>query len=133
METKIEHSVEDGMRDLWESCCSGYQPSFRGEKLGVECCDPETSLKNLLGLLAAGLQPKRYWANKDRSILIEFDAGMSYLATGFSFGEEGPATAAFAQFATKAHGDRHHYDHLRSLDVGMTLAEKGGIMFDADE
>ena len=124
-------NVEQGMLAAWEQGCDGYTPLFRGEAMAVECGDPETSLANLVRLLDAGLHPIRYRANSDHSILVEFEEGGSYLATGFSFGKPGRATMAFGDFATLAHGpcELSHYEHLMALPVAMTLAEGGYIQF----
>jgi hypothetical protein len=126
-------NIEQGMLAAWEQGCDGYTPIFRGEAMAVECGDPEVSLANLIRLLDAGLHPIRYRANADRSILVEFEEGGSYLATGFSFGEPGPATMAFGDFATLAHGpceEVPHYVHLMALPVDATLEDGGYISFE---
>ncbi len=127
--------VENGMQEAWETGCNGYQPSFGGETLAVECCEPQVSLENLLTLLEAGLRPTRYRANADRSILVDFADGGSYLATGFSFGEPGPATAAFAEFVAAAHGEvpgLSRYEHFLAIGAiaADIMAEDGLIPLD---
>lgn len=124
-------NIEHGMEETWEKGCNVYTPVFRGEPMKAECCDPSVSLENLLSLLDAGLHPVRYRANRDRAILVEFAEGGSYLATGFSFGEPGEATEAFARFATAAHGasDLPHYNHLLGHDFDLVMADGGDIQF----
>ena len=129
MSTMTQINIENGMEEAWKAGINGYQPVFRGQALAVECCDPEVSLQNLLKLLDAGLHPKRFRTNADRSILIEFEEGGSYLATGFSVGDEGVGTAAFAEYATAIYGvdPIGHYYCLSHLDF-EDIYEDGGVI-----
>ena len=80
----------------------GYIPIFQGEEMLPEGALPETSLENLRRLLDAGLEVRRFVAVPGQNVLVEFKTGEAYLATGFSFGDTGEASTAFAAFAELA-------------------------------
>lgn len=84
-----------------------YQPVFRGEALDVEASMPEVSLRNLRKLLEAGLKPVSMIAVEHGHILVVFQSGETYLATGFALANvqgsrAGDPTRMFAQFASEA-------------------------------
>jgi hypothetical protein len=119
--------IEQGMQDAWLQGTTCYLPMFRGENLAIEKGHPETSTANLLLLVEAGLRPSRYRVNEGRSILVEFANGGSYLATGFSIGDESKQTLAFGKFLDRVHSDCDHASHLAALDFEATLAAQGDI------
>ena len=86
------------IEDAKYETCEGYIPVFRGGELRAEGSLPEVSLENLRHLIAVGLEVKWFTAGPDRSVVIEFESGEKYLATGFSFGDTGDLTWAFCQF-----------------------------------
>lgn len=85
-----------------------YLPVFRGEPMDVEASMPEVSLKNLRKLLAAGLKVTSMMVVENGHVLIVFQTGETYLATGFAVASVednhvGDPTRMFAQFASEAH------------------------------
>ena len=102
---QLERRMKINLVDLdkaIQKCADGYIPVFAGQEMRPEGSLPEASLENLRQLLAAGLEVKWFRVGPDRSVLVEFETGENYLATGFSFGEPGDLTWAFAQFAEEA-------------------------------
>jgi hypothetical protein len=99
---KIE--IESAMRRAARENIDAYQPMFRGEPLDVEASLPEVSLKNLTALLDAGLRVSSMTVVENGNVLVAFETGETYLATGFSVGVEAATTTAFAKFAAKAYG-----------------------------
>lgn len=96
--------IHGDMASAFLAGCSGYLPTLGGDPLAAECCDPDVSATNLTLLLEEGFKPTSYQGGPNHMVLVEFDGGASYLATGFSFGEPGPGAECFAEFLHLAHG-----------------------------
>jgi hypothetical protein len=64
-----------------------HQPVFRGTPLAAECGDCAVSIKNIQVMLDAGLQVREALTEgHGRKVLVCFDSGEQYLATGFAYG-----------------------------------------------
>jgi hypothetical protein len=98
---KIE--IESPMRALArDNEPDAYQPVFRGLELEVEAQIPEVSLRNLQVLLKAGLRVATMAVVEHGHILVTFEMGETYLATGFAIGVASDLSLAFAKFASEA-------------------------------
>ena len=95
--SKINVNSPEEMKEALETGCDGYIPVFQGEEMLAEGALPEVSLENLRRLVAAGLKVKQF-IGRNRNVLVEFETGEAYLATGFSFASDDEATMTFAQF-----------------------------------
>lgn len=105
----MQINVESQMRLAAVGGVDAFQPVFRGEALRVEAGIPEVSLENLRKMLGTGLKVASMVAVENGHILIVFKTGETYLATGFSIGEDSTGdmmpsdlTKAFAEFAAEA-------------------------------
>lgn len=94
----MQIEVESPMRSVEDA----YQPTFRGEPLEVEASLPEVSLRNLRVLLKAGLKVVSMLIVENGNILVVFQTGETYLATGFACGEASDLTKFFGQFLSEA-------------------------------
>ena len=79
-----------------------YTPVFDGSELEVECGNPAITLRNLEKIIGPKRQPVSFHGAHGQ-VLIIFDSGESYLATGFGYGSTVDEVMRFAEFAAK-HG-----------------------------
>jgi hypothetical protein len=98
-----------------------YTPVFDGVEMEVECGNPEITLRNLSNLIRPVRQPIAFHASHGQ-ILVIFDSGETYLATGFSYGSLVEEVCRFAEFASK-HGFGNVEElqcHLKGIDVSWS-------------
>jgi len=86
----------DQMQAAWQEGANAYIPTH-DIPLAPEASLYEASEANLIQLLGAGLQIRRFLAGPNQGVLAEFADGARYLATGFGWGYEGNEVAAFAR------------------------------------
>lgn len=93
-----------------------YTPVVGSEELDLEHGDPVTTVKNLRRLVDMGRRAIGFCAGHG-NVLIMFDSGESYLATGFSYGHRLDEVQRFAEFASsQGFGDaRFLYDVFSGL------------------
>ena len=94
-------NIESSMRDAWKEGISRYTPVFPGLDLEEEDGSAHATLRNVQALLKAGLKATGCHVC-DRGILIVFESGEEFLATGFAIAEQGPRAEAFAQLVVEA-------------------------------
>ncbi len=99
-----------------------YTPVFDGADLEAECGNPAITLRNLSKIVQPGREPVAFHANHGQ-VLVIFESGEAYLATGFSYGSMVEEVLRFAEFAAK-HGFGNDLSELRrdlaSIDVDWT-------------
>lgn len=81
---------------------NGYTPVFRGETLIPEYSDNDASLKNVRRMLSVGLKICGLNVGPNGNVLVIFDSGETYLATGFAVGEYSLLVQALAEIAVES-------------------------------
>jgi hypothetical protein len=118
--------LEPRMKQIWEDGTTVYRPIYKGEPLEEENGNPEPSLHNLRKILADKLYVQYMFVGPHSHIFIVFTTGETYLATGFSIGDHGTKTKAFAQFSSeiKLGTPRECFQFLQAVEPEYT-----GVLF----
>jgi len=87
------------MLRLFREGAKTYQPEMND--LAPETGDPQVSLENLRRILAAGPVIWKILV-RPTGVLVLFDGGEQFYATGLRVGTDGPATEALARIAAEA-------------------------------
>ncbi len=108
------------MLAAFRSGVNTYTPVFDGQELGLEDGDTPATLRNLDKLIGPDRKIIRFYLAKGQ-VLVIFDTGETYLATGFHYGHEQDQQKVrqFALFASK-HGfgdDETLTTHLSALSA----------------
>lgn len=90
-----------------------YAPICNGEELEVECGSAKITLRNLSKIINPNRRVVSFMLAHGQ-VLIVFNTGESYLATGFGYGHEQEEAHQFALFASK-HGFGNHEDLFKHI------------------
>ena len=83
-----------------------YTPIFGNEELDLERGDSRVTLENLRKITSQGRRAIGFYACSQH-VLVIFDTGETYLATGFGYGNKQEEVQRFADFASsQGFGDR---------------------------
>lgn len=93
--------IEDAMRRAWREGVFRYRPIFQDEPLDEECGQVEVTLKNLRKIVKGGAKVCGFHVSKAGTVLVCFNDGQSYLATGFAVGERDIKVKALSQFTAE--------------------------------
>jgi len=87
------------MLRLFKDGATSYRPDM--ESLAPETGDPQVSLENLRRIVAAGPMIWKILV-RPTGVLVLFDGGEQFYASGLRVGTDGPATEALARIAVEA-------------------------------
>lgn len=92
-----------------------YTPTFDGVDLELERGDAAVTLRNLDEIVGTH-RPVRVFYLAKGQVLVIFETGETYLATGFGYGHEGDEVFRFALFAAKCgYYDGNHEELFKTL------------------
>lgn len=98
-----------------------YTPVFDGVELEVECGNPAITLRNLEKIIGPNRQPIMFHGAHGQ-VLVIFDSGETYLATGFGYGSTVDEVMRFAEFAAK-----HEFGDLAVLQRELITIEQDWV------
>lgn len=128
-ESREAEKIKVGTRRMiqaWQQGLEWYQPTFRGHELHEEGGVTRISLDNLKILVEPLGRAMRVSVGPGQGILVEWNGGMCYLATGFSIGYRGEGPTGLATFLTSQ--DFGDMGDFRNVVAGLDENFRGTLV-----